>query len=127
MHAGFAAMRQHLPMNIRRPVARRPLNPAAAADLGRILAIWRDARGRFGGDGPFLFGPISAADAFYAPIASRLRTYGVPTDAVADAYVSTVLDHPFMAEWTARAQAETWIVPADEVDMIDRRTGWTPS
>jgi glutathione S-transferase len=116
MHAGFAALRNHWPMNIRRTPKPRPATEAVAADLARILAIWRDTRARFGAGGPWLFGTFTGADAYYAPVASRLVTYAVPLPADAVDYVRAIHDHPAMREWVARARAETWIVPSDEVD-----------
>jgi glutathione S-transferase len=116
MHAGFSDLRSHLPMNIRRPVQGRPLTPGAEQDVQRIFEIWGEARSRFGGAGPFLYGDFTVADAYYAPVASRLRTYAVPLGPVAAAYVDAVFDHPFVQEWVARANAETWVVPSDEVD-----------
>ncbi|HUG61432.1 MAG TPA: glutathione S-transferase family protein [Methylomirabilota bacterium] len=116
MHAGFQALRSHYPMNIRRPVAARPATPAVAAEVDRICAIWRDARARFGTGGPFLFGSFTVADAFFAPVASRFRTYAVPLGRVESAYLEAIHAHPAMIEWRERARAETWVVPSDEVD-----------
>jgi glutathione S-transferase len=116
MHSGFGGLRNHWPMNIRRPVRERPATPEAAADVDRVVALWADTRARFGAGGPFLFGAFTTADAFFAPVASRFVTYAVPLANGARAYVDAIHAHPFMAEWVARARAETWIVPADEVD-----------
>jgi glutathione S-transferase len=82
-----------------------------AADVRRIVASWRDCRAGFGAGGPFLFGEFSAADAMYAPVASRFRTY-VPDlapygdDGVAQAYVETVFAMPEMAAWEQDARTE---------------------
>lgn len=116
MHAGFAALRNHMPMNIRRVPAPRPRDPAVSADIERICAIWRQARARFGAEGPFLLGPFSLADAFYAPVASRFATYAVELGPIEQAYLDALFDHSAMREWSAAARAETWIVPSDEVD-----------
>ncbi len=116
MHSGFTALRGHYPMNIRRPPAPREPTPAAAADIRRIREIWRTARKRFGAGGPFLFGAFGAADAFFAPVASRLHTYQVPVGEVEAAWMEAVFAHPAMREWVARAHAETHVVPSDEVD-----------
>jgi glutathione S-transferase len=75
MHAGFSALRGECPMNIRRPVKARAISVAARADVARIEAMWKAARARHGG--PFLFGAFSAADAMYAPVVTRLHTYGI--------------------------------------------------
>ena len=73
MHAGFAALREHLPMNIRSSFPRRGVTPEVQADINRITALWRDCRKRFGADGAFLFGGFTIADAMYAPVVSRFR------------------------------------------------------
>lgn len=111
MHSGFQALREHCPMNI---IARSPqakLMPQVEADVRRIVAIWRDCRDRFGTGGPFLFGGFTAADAMYAPVATRFRTY-VPDlapfgdDGTAGAYVQAVLAVPAFLEWEAGARSE---------------------
>lgn len=115
MHSGFPDVRAELSMNIgyvlpsgAPPVA---LSPRCTAQLGRIFELWRDARTRFGvpsGAGPFLFGAFSAADAMYAPIAFRIRTYGVRVDEpVAAAYVAALLGDAHMSEWERAALVET--------------------
>jgi glutathione S-transferase len=86
-----------------------------AEDIARIVAIWRDARSRFGQSGPFLFGRYSAADAMYTPVASRFRTYGVELDPTCQAYVDAVLSWPAFLAWQAAALEEPWIIPEDEV------------
>src|SRR5499433_449896 len=83
MHAGFVPLRRHCPMNFWRPVKRRELTDEVAADVARIDAMWTDCRRRFGAGGPFLFGAFSAADAIYAPMVSRLHTYGIAVGAAA--------------------------------------------
>jgi glutathione S-transferase len=112
MHSGFAALREHCPMELlaRLPMATLP-NPVAA-DVRRIVASWRDCRRRYGGAGPLLLGAFSAADAMYAPVASRFRTY-LPDlapygdDGTAQAYVDALFALPAMAEWEAGARRET--------------------
>jgi glutathione S-transferase len=86
-----------------------------AEDIERIVAIWREARSRFGGGGPFLFGRYSAADVMYTPVASRFRTYGVALDATCQAYADAVLAWPAFLAWEAAALEEPWIIPEDEV------------
>jgi glutathione S-transferase len=112
MHAGFAALREHCPMDF---VARLPmatLPDAVAAEVRRILALWRDCRRRHGGNGPFLFGAFSAADAMYAPIAARFRTY-LPDlmpygdDGTAAAYSAALFALPGMLAWEEAARLET--------------------
>jgi glutathione S-transferase len=110
MHAGFAALRRELPMNMRASVAGRPMTPELRADLDRIAAIWRDCRRRFGGTGPYLFGGFTIADAMYAPVASRLKTYRVALTGEAQEYAEALLDHPAFREWEKNAGAETMVV-----------------
>lgn len=111
MHSGFQALRQACSMELLAVKPMADLPPDAAADVRRIVALWRDCRTRFGGGGPFLFGAFSAADAMYAPVASRLRTYVadlVPygDDGTAQAYVETIFAMPEMALWADGARAE---------------------
>lgn len=115
MHAGFMALRRALPMNLR---AHFPGHPHAAdvdADIARVQALWRDCRSRFGAGGPFLFGRFTVADAFYAPVVGRFRSYDVPLDPVCQAYADAVWQAPAMQEWVAAALAETHIIPEYEV------------
>ncbi|MFQ6022496.1 MAG: glutathione S-transferase family protein [Acidiferrobacterales bacterium] len=110
IHAGFAALRAHLPMDTR---ARYPMKQSSAqvdADIRRIVAIWIDCRERFGNGGDFLFGPFTIADAMYAPVVSRFVTYSVDLDPVAAAYREAVWQWPAMQEWVAAAQAEPWVI-----------------
>jgi glutathione S-transferase len=91
MHSGFTALRNAMPMNIRE---RRAVTPTAdvQADIDRVCQIWRECRGQVArGAGPFLFGTFSIADAMYAPVATRFRTYGVKTDEVCTAYQEALL------------------------------------
>lgn len=110
MHAGFAALRRDLPMDINKlsPLAQRGVTPGeeAQADIARVQQIWRDCRSRFGKDGDFLFGRFSLADAMYAPVATRFRTYGVAMDPVSAAYVDAIYALPAMREWCAAAAKE---------------------
>ncbi|MCC7347984.1 MAG: glutathione S-transferase family protein [Variibacter sp.] len=116
MHAGFAALRSECPMNLWRPVKARALSPAALADVARIDAMWSDCRRRFGAGGSFLFGRFGAADAMYAPVASRFETYAVGLSPPARDYVSALLAHPAFLEWKAAGVREPWVLPEDEPD-----------
>lgn len=110
MHGGFVALRREMPMNIRRLEPGRVLGAEAAADLARVLALWRSARSRHAGEGPFLFGRFSLADAMYAPVVLRLRSYRPPEaerDPVAVDYTAALLALPPMQQWIADALAET--------------------
>lgn len=110
MHGGFTNVRQAMPMNLRKvfqPIAR---TDAINADIARITSIWREAREKYGKDGPFLFGAFCNADAMYAPVVTRFKTYSVELDPVSQAYADAVLDHPAMREWYAGAVAEPWVI-----------------
>jgi glutathione S-transferase len=110
MHAGFAALRRGMPMNLRDQPPRPQGSDAVAADIERITAIWRDCRTRFGAGASFLFGAFSAADAMYAPVATRFRTYGVALDPVCQAYADALLDLPAFLEWQRAARQEPWVI-----------------
>jgi glutathione S-transferase len=116
MHASFVPLRSQLPMNTWRPVKRRALDDAASANVARIDAMWTDCRARFGGDGPFLFGAFSAADAMYAPVVWRFRTYAVEVGAVACAYMQAIMALPAWDEWRRAARQEPWVLSHDELD-----------
>src|SRR3954468_3284259 len=77
MHSGFAALRNECGMNLHRPVGAKPLSDGARADIARIQEIWSDCRARYGNTGAYLFGAVSAADAMYAPVVHRFRTYAI--------------------------------------------------
>ena len=110
MHSGFAPLREHCGMNIRRLFAARPLRDDVAADVARIVRLWAQARARFGGDGDFLFGEFGAADIMYAPVVTRFVTYAIPLPRFADRYVEAVTAHPHVQDWIAEAQAEEWVI-----------------
>lgn len=103
MHSGFAALRKELGMEITSTLPTPDLTPEAAADVARVQKIWTDARARFGSAGPFLFGRFTNADAMYAPVATRFRTYGIQLDPVCERYVATIMDLPALAEWRDKA------------------------
>jgi glutathione S-transferase len=111
MHAGFAALREHCPMDFLARTPKTRLPAAVGADVRRIVALWRDCRRRFGTAGPLLFGSFSIADAMYAPVASRFRTY-LPDlrpygdDGTAQAYVEAIFALPEV-EWEDGARQET--------------------
>jgi glutathione S-transferase len=114
MHAGFAALRGACPMNLRRPVRARTLPAEAQVNVARLDAMWSDCRARHGG--PFLFGSFCAADAMYAPMATRIHTYGIAMSAQSLGYVEAVMALPAFVEWKRAALEESWIVPEDEAD-----------
>jgi len=116
MHAGFVPLRQHLPMNMWRPVTPRQLTPDVQSNVRRIEAIWTDCRTRYGAGGAFLFGSFGGADAMFAPVVSRFHTYAVEVGAVARAYMDAVMTLPAWDEWRTAALKEAWVLPEDEVD-----------
>ncbi len=114
MHAGFAVLRERLPMDLKRaPIAPgkgQMDDPALCAEIARIVEIWTDCRSRVSGGGQFLFGEFCAADAFYAPVATRFHSYGVALEGAAAAYRDALLAWPDLAAWTDAAQAEPWSI-----------------
>jgi glutathione S-transferase len=115
MHAGFTALRGHLPVNFARKVMKRPLTPPVAADVARIEAMWGECHARYGG--PFLFGTsFGAADAMYAPVVSRLLTYDVDVSPVTRATMDAVTALPAWRQWRDAGVAEPWVYAEDEVD-----------
>ncbi|MFD2263892.1 glutathione S-transferase family protein [Lacibacterium aquatile] len=108
MHSGFVALRQNMPMDVRERYAGQGLTTEVQADINRITAAWRDARGRFGEAGPFLFGKFTIADAMFAPVAFRFQTYQPDLPDDAQAYVAAMVEHPAMKEWADAAKREPW-------------------
>ena len=117
MHSGFGALRNHFGMNIEAAlpeVGARILagEPAARADLARVVSLWQDALA--GSGGPFLFGDYSIADAYFAPVVMRLRTYALPVPAEIAAYAERVVASPGVAAWIADALEEKDFRPFEE-------------
>ncbi len=108
MHAGFHALRGAMPMNLRSRYPGKGMSPEVAKDIARISAIWAGARK------PFLFGEFCAADAYYAPVATRFVTYGVAIGGAAKAYQEALLAHPAVQAWIAEGVKETEFFAADE-------------
>jgi len=106
MHSGFAALRRELPMNIRLDRDGHRWSPEAQADIDRVLQLWSGLRSRHGGGGPFLCGAFSIADAMYAPVVLRLRSYRAPVPDGIARYMQSVVDLPPMQAWIAAAHAE---------------------
>jgi glutathione S-transferase len=113
MHSGFTALRDALPMNCRKREATPALSADAANDIARVKAIWREARERHGGHGPFLFGQFSIADAMYAPVVLRFISYAIELDAVERTYVDTIAGLPALHAWLDDAATEA-IAPLHE-------------
>lgn len=111
MHSGFQALREHCPMKILASEPKDDLLGPVEADIRRVVSLWTDCRARFGAQGPYLFSRFSIADAMYAPVASRFRTY-VPDlaafgdDGTAAAYIDTLFAMPEIADWIDGARSE---------------------
>ncbi|MEX0638158.1 MAG: glutathione S-transferase family protein [Burkholderiales bacterium] len=108
MHSGFAKLRQHMSMNVRKRHPGKGRTPEVLAEIARIVEIWSEARG------PFLFGPFCAADAMYAPVVLRFRTYEVELPPACRAYADAVLELPELQEWMRDAGRETESLPRFE-------------
>ena len=104
MHSGFTALRSSLPMNLKGYFPGFKIWSRAQADIDRIATIWNDCLSAHGG--PFLFGERSMADAMYAPVVTRFRTYDVRLDAKCSAYCDRILGMPEMIEWIEAARRE---------------------
>lgn len=114
MHSGFAALREAMPMNCRAMGRKVTLTDAVTADIHRIFAIWSDCRSRYpAGDG-WLFERFSIADAMYAPVVFRFRTYGIELPQSAAAYPARVMKSPAVQSWLNDSESETEVVGADE-------------
>ena len=107
MHSGFAALRNECGMNLHRPVSAIALSADAKADIARVQQIWTECRQRYGKSGPFLFGAFGGADAMFAPVVHRFRTYAIAAAPEAQNYMDTMMALPAFAEWTAAGLAET--------------------
>lgn len=114
MHAGFAAVRQELPMNCRLQLEQYPLSDEVQAEVERIGELWTDCRRRYGAEGPFLFGRFSIADAMFAPVAVRFMSYGVPVAGEVAAYRDTILALPAVREWLEGAEEEYHLIERNE-------------
>ena len=104
MHSGFANLRAALPMNIRARHANYKVFAGAIPDIERVTEIWRDCLEIYGG--PFLFGQPTLADAMYAPVCSRFRTYDVKLDKHSATYCKTILTWAPMVAWIEAAMSE---------------------
>jgi glutathione S-transferase len=117
MHSGFGALRDACPMNARAVGRRVPMTPALAADLRRIDAIWSSCRRDHGDRGPWLFGAFTVADAMYAPVVLRVRSYGLPLSSLATRYFDTMLADPHLREWIDDSCRETQVIPHEEAGV----------
>jgi glutathione S-transferase len=123
MHAGFTGLRTHCPMNIEASLPEIGAlvwrdKPAVRTDLARIQGMWEELLAQHGG--PMLFGNFSIADAYYAPVCMRLRTYALPVSPTVQTYIDRVTALPSVAEWIAGALTEQWFVVQDEPYRVRR-------
>jgi glutathione S-transferase len=109
MHAGFPAIRRKLPFDIRADDGPQEVGHDVHDEIDRVAEIWRDCRRRYAGEGAFLFGEPSLADAMYAPMAVRFHTYGIDLDRDAAAYTATVWNWPEVQQWRNAALKEPWV------------------
>src|SRR5512143_1648663 len=110
MHSGFTALRDECGMNLHRPIRAIALSADARANVARVQQIWIECRERYGKLGPFLFGAFGAADAMFAPVVHRFRTYAIPVEPEVRAYMDAMMALPAFQEWTRAALAETLII-----------------
>jgi glutathione S-transferase len=110
MHSGFAALRNECGMNLHRPVGAIALSDNARADIARVEQIWIECRERYGKLGPFLFGAVGGADAMFAPVVHRFRTYAIEVAPKARDYMDAMMSLPAFREWTSAGLAETLII-----------------
>jgi glutathione S-transferase len=121
MHSSFGALRQSCSMNCGLRVRLDAIDPSLQRDLDRIDELWSEGLRRFGG--PFLAGPtFTAVDGFYAPVAFRVRTYGLPLSGAAAGYARELLALPPMRQWDDAALAEPWRDEAHEVEAMQGAT-----
>ncbi|HXU94741.1 MAG TPA: glutathione S-transferase family protein [Gallionella sp.] len=115
MHSGFFELRSRCPMNCGVRIRLGEASPSLAMELERLDALWQEGLARFGG--PFLTGArFTAVDAFYAPVAFRVQTYGLQLAPEAMSYVSRLLQLASMQEWLAAALQEPWRDEAHEAE-----------
>ena len=106
MHSGFTAIRTHCPMKFKERFPASPLRDDVREDVERLTRLWNECRREFGAAGPFLFGAFSIADAFYAPVVSRFKTYALPASGEAAAWMEAVWNLPAVKRWGEAAAAE---------------------
>jgi len=114
MHSGFRDLRSNMPMNIRASHPGKGMKPEVQANIERIEHLWGEARGRFGKGGPFLFGAFSAADAMYAPVVMRFKTYAVKVKPETQRYCDAMREAPGVRAWIEEAMQEKEFVAEDE-------------
>lgn len=114
MHSGFPALREAMPMNCRAMGRKVSLPDELTADIDRIVEIWTDCHHRYSSQGRWLFGKFSVADAMFAPVVLRFRTYGINLPESASAYPARLLESESMQDWLAESESETEVIKGDE-------------
>lgn len=118
MHSGFKALRSTMPMNLKRRYRHFVPDADTRADIERIAELWKWASSSWS-NGPYLFGPsFTAADAYFAPVAARFRTYAIDLDNRSQDYADLLLSHPAATEFYEDAQTETWIMAHNEFEHL---------
>ena len=115
MHSGFGALRAHMPVNVEASLPGLGWNVQVQDDIDRIVGIWSELRDAHAQSGPFLFGAYGAADAFFAPVASRFQTYQVGLPKQCQDYARAVLESASMRQWTEAALTERSFLAEDEL------------
>lgn len=115
MHSGLMALRSSMPMNCRAMGRRVALSAPLTADIDRVFEIWTDCAERYADRGAWLFGEFSVADAMYAPVVLRFRTYGINLPEAASGYPVRLLDSPALQQWLLDAESETEVIDEEEV------------
>lgn len=122
MHSGFAALRENVPMNLRKSWSGN-FGKSVLGDITRIDDIWSECRTRFGTDGDFLFGQFSAADMMYAPVVARFMSYNAPVSDVSQNYMQAMRSYPLIEQWYKESATERAIVEFDEIAEDAKRLG----
>ena len=115
MHSGFQHLRQNMPMNCCAVLPGKGMTPDVQKDIERITNIWRQLREQFSKQGNMLFGKFTIADAMYAPVILRFKTYGVQLNSICQDYSKAVLELPAMQQWLEAAKNEQETIPAFEL------------
>jgi glutathione S-transferase len=118
MHSGFAALRNDCTMNVGVRVRPKPMSALLRKECARLRELWEEGLSKFGG--PYLAGTeFSAVDAFFAPVAWRVRTYALDVGAAGQLWVDYIIAHPAMQEWEAQALGETWREVGHEEELAE--------
>ena len=114
MHAGFAVLRERMPMNCRAMGRKVPLPDELSDEIDRVIAIWSACHHQYSGDNGWLFGSFGVADAMFAPVVLRFRSYGINLPESAGYYPQRLLQSEAMQDWLAAAETETEVIEREE-------------